>query len=69
MEVPFRLPATADYLAFIRDAAGPILQILAPLDDAARAAAWADIAAQLDTYQSEDGWIGPNTLLLTVGQK
>jgi len=69
MEVPFRLPATADYLAFIRDAAGPILQILTPLDDAARAAAWADIAAQLDTYQSEDGWIGPNTLLLTVGQK
>lgn len=69
MEVPFRLPATADYLSFIRDSAGPILQILAPLDEVGRAAAWADISAQLDVYQTADGWIGPNTLLLTAGQK
>ena len=69
MEVPFLLPTTADYLTFIRDSAGPILQILAPLDDAARAAAWEDIAAQLDAYQTEGGWVGPNTLLLTAGQK
>lgn len=69
MEVAFRLPTTADYLTFIRDAAGPILQILAPLDDATRTAAWADIAAQLDVYQAQDGWVGPNTVLLTVGRK
>lgn len=69
IEAPFRLPTTADYLAFVRDAAGPVLQILAPLDDAARSAAWADMAAQLDVYQAADGWVGPNTLLLTAGQK
>lgn len=69
MEVAFRLPTTADYLSFARDSAGPILQILAPLDDVARASAWKDIEAQLDVYQTADGWIGPNTLLLTAGQK
>jgi SAM-dependent methyltransferase len=69
MEAPFRLPTTEHYLAFVRDSAGPILQILAPLDDAARAAAWADIAAQLEVYQTNTGWIGPNALLLTTGQK
>ncbi|WP_431297892.1 class I SAM-dependent methyltransferase [Tabrizicola sp. BL-A-41-H6] len=69
MEVPFRLPTTADYMTFIRDSAGPILQILALLDDAAREAAWRDIAKQLDVYQTTGGWIGPNTLLLTAGQK
>ena len=69
MEVAFRLPTTADYLSFVKDSAGPILQILAPLDDVARAAAWRDIAAQLDLYQTANGWIGPNTLLLTAGQK
>lgn len=69
MEVAFRLPTTGDYLAFIRDSAGPILQILAPLDDATRTAAWADIAAQLDAYQAQDGWTGPNTVLLTAGRK
>lgn len=61
IEVPFRLPTTVDYLAFVQDSAGPIFQILAPLDDGARAAAWADMAAQLDVYQTADGWVGPNT--------
>jgi len=69
MEVAFRLPTTADYLGFVKDSAGPILQILAPLDDVARAAAWKDIETQLDVYQTANGWIGPNTLLLTAGQK
>jgi SAM-dependent methyltransferase len=69
MEAPFRMPTTEHYLAFIRESAGPILQILAPLDDAARTAAWADIAAQLDVYQTDTGWIGPNALLLTTGQR
>lgn len=69
MDAPFRLPSTAEYLTFIRDSAGPILQILAPLDADAKAAAWADIATQLDVYQTDEGWIGPNALLLTVGQK
>ena len=69
MGAPFRLPTTADYLTFVQESAGPILQILAPLDADAKAAAWADIAMQLDAFQADDGWIGPNTLLLTVGQK
>lgn len=69
MEVAFRLPTTADYLSFVKDSAGPILQILASLDDMARAAAWTDIETQLDVYQTDNGWIGPNTLLLTAGQK
>lgn len=69
MDAPFRFPATQDYLRFIRDAAGPILGIIAGLDPAAKEAAWADIGAQLDVYQSQDGWEGPNTLLLTVGIK
>ncbi len=68
MDAPFRLPSAADYLGFIRHAAGPILQILAPLSPHARADAWADIEAQLQTYQTASGWVGPNTLLLTVGQ-
>lgn len=69
MEVAFRLPTTADYLNFVKDSAGPILQILAPLDDVARAVAWKDIETQLDIYQTANGWIGPNTLFLTAGQK
>ena len=69
MDAPFRMPSTAHYLEFIRDAAGPIIQILASLDPSAKAAALADIAQQLDIFQTTEGWTGPTTLLLTVGQK
>lgn len=69
VEAPFRLATTQDYLSFIRDSAGPILQLLAPLDETARAAAWADITAQLEAFQTDQGWVGPNTLLLTAGQR
>ncbi len=69
MEAPFRLATTAEYLTFVRASAGPILQILAPLGEAAQQAAWVDIAAQLEVYQTTEGWIGPNTLLLTRGQR
>lgn len=69
LQCPFRLPGTKDYLTFIRDSAGPILQILAPLDQVTRVAAWAEMEAKLEVYQTEAGWVGPNTLLLTVGQR
>lgn len=69
MDAPFRMPTTQHYLEFIKDAAGPILQILAPLSESQKAATWADMAEQLDAFQTADGWVGPNTLLLTVGRK
>ena len=69
LQAPFRLPQSSDYLGFIRDAAGPILQILSPLAPAARDAAWADITSQLAAFQTDQGWAGPNTLLLTVGTR
>lgn len=69
MDAPFRMPSTRHYIAFIRDAAGPILQILARLTPAAQVAAWEDMAGQLDVFQAAEGWTGPNTLLLTVGQR
>ncbi len=69
MDAPFRMASTRHYIAFIRDAAGPILKILAPLTPAAQAAAWEDMTSQLDVFQAAETWTGPNTLLLTVGQR
>ncbi len=69
MDAPFRMASADHYLDFIRDAAGPILQILGPLSPRARAVAWADMAGQLKVFQTADSWIGPNVLLLTSGQK
>jgi SAM-dependent methyltransferase len=66
---PFRLPSAADYLDFIRTSAGPILQILARLDDVAREAAWVEIETKLSAFNTPSGWEGPNELLLTVGRR
>ena len=58
-----------DYLAFVRNSASPILQILERLDAPAREAAWAEIETKLSAFKTTDGWEGPNELLLTIGQR
>ncbi len=68
MAVPFAANTTQEYLDFIRASAAPIAEILSPLDESARAATWADIAEQLEVYQTVDGWFGPNEMLLTAGE-
>lgn len=64
---PFLLPSVKDYLSFVRTSASPILQILAPLNEAARNAAWTEIEDRLSAFNAPNGWEGPNELLLTVG--
>lgn len=66
---PFRLPSVKGYLDFVRTSATPIVQILARLDDNAKAAAWAEIEDKLSAFNTPTGWEGPNELLLTVGQR
>ena len=69
VSAPFRLPSVKDYLDFVRTSASPILHILGRLDDAAKAAAWAEIEAKLSAFNTSNGWEGPNELLLTAGYK
>jgi SAM-dependent methyltransferase len=69
VDAPFRLSSAADYVAFVRTSAPPILGLLARLDEAARAAAWADIEAGLAVFTTPTGWEGPNELLLVSGTR
>lgn len=69
VSAPFRLPSAHHYLEFVRGSAAPILQIMAKLDEASRASAWAEMEAKLSAFNSENGWAGPNELLLTTGVK
>ncbi len=66
---PFRLPSARAYLDFVRSSASPIQQILAALPPAAEDAAWAEIEQRLDCFSTDDGWSGPNELLLTVARR
>jgi len=66
---PMRLPSVEHYLHFIRTSASPILQIIAGMDEGKRRAVWAEIEDRLGAFSGPDGWVGPNELLLTVGQQ
>lgn len=64
LAAPFALPDVATYIGFVRDSGSPIMELLAPLDPSAQAAAWQAMAAALQPFTGERGWVGPNELLL-----
>jgi hypothetical protein len=64
-----RLPSVQHFLHFVRTSASPILQIIAGMDDGKKRAVWAEIEDRLGAFNGPDGWVGPNELLLTVGQR
>ena len=69
LDAPFRLPSVDHYLAFVRNSASPILQILGRLDAAAAEAAWSEMRQRLMAFTTPDWWDGPNELLLTAGRR
>lgn len=66
---PFALRSVDDYIEFVKDAAGPVRDVLGSLAAEAAEAAWADIKAQLRAFDVDGGWCGPNELLLTAGRR
>lgn len=69
MPAPFPLASAKEYLDFIKTSAGPILQILGRLDETRQQSAWKEIEEKLGAFNTNDGWVGPNELLLTVGRR
>ena len=69
LDAPFHLPTARHYLHFVRASASPIQQILGRLEPEAAEAAWADMEEQLGQFNTPEGWVGPNELLLTAAQR
>ena len=61
---PFSMDSCDSYVEFLRTSASPIIETLASLTPARRAAAWNEIARELDRFTTNTGWEGPNELLL-----
>ena len=66
---PLRLPSAADCLLFEQDSFGALHQMLSGLDDAGRAAAWAEIDVRLREFDDSDGFVGPCEMLVVGGSK
>jgi ubiquinone/menaquinone biosynthesis C-methylase UbiE len=65
LAVPMKLPSAEHYVDFIRTSAGPIREMIAPLDRPARE----EIVQRLACFATRDGWEGPNELLVTAGAR
>jgi len=69
LDAPFELRSVDEYVDFVKDSAGPVRELLAALDASAAQAAWADITTRLRSFEDDDGWHGPNELLLTAARR
>lgn len=69
VEAPLRLRRAADCLAFERESFGALHQMLSGLDDAAKAAAWDEVAAELRRFEGPSGFEASCVMAIAVGTK
>jgi SAM-dependent methyltransferase len=69
IDAPVRFPRAEDCLAFERESFGALHQMLSGLDDAAKEAAWSEVAAALRKFEGPDGFAGPCEMVIAIGTK
>jgi SAM-dependent methyltransferase len=69
VESPLLLRSAAECAQLERESFGALHQMLAGLDEAGRAATWAEIEEALRAFEGADGFAGPCELLVGAGTK
>ncbi len=69
LEAPLRMQSAADCTRFERESFGALGQMLAGLDETARAEAWREIEHELTQFEGPDGFAGPCELLIATGRR
>jgi SAM-dependent methyltransferase len=67
LQAPLRLAAAADCLALEQESFGALHQMLAGLEEPARAAAWDEVGEALREFEGRDGFTGPCEVLVGAG--
>jgi ubiquinone/menaquinone biosynthesis C-methylase UbiE len=67
VETAMRLRSAADYVEFLKEAAGALRQMLERCSPAEKEAAWAEVEEVSRHFEGPDGFVGPTTLVLAVG--
>lgn len=69
MNLPMRTRSAADALQMIQEAFAASRAILSDCSEAVRAAAWAEVAEMLKTFESDKGFVTPGELLVAAGTR
>jgi len=64
-----RLASAAECMVYLQDTAGAIHTVLAPLEDADRRKAWAEMEEALAQFDRGDGFASPVELIVAAGTK
>lgn len=67
LDAPMCTSGVAEYVDFVRSAGSPVIRLIDTLPPARRDAAWAEITRRLARFETGNGWVGPNQLLLVAG--
>jgi SAM-dependent methyltransferase len=67
LAAPVLLSSAAECVRFEQESFGALHQMLAGLDEAGRAAAWAQIHDRLLEHEGPDGFVGPCELIVVAG--
>jgi len=66
---PLEMGSVAECVQFERESFGALHQMLSKVDDAGRAAAWAEIAERLGEFDTDRGFVAPCELLVVSGTR
>lgn len=66
---PLKMPSSADCVRFEKESFGALHQMLAGLDDKGKKEAWDEISAELKSFDTAGGFVGPCELVIGAGVK
>ncbi|MFZ7094249.1 class I SAM-dependent methyltransferase [Primorskyibacter sp. 2E233] len=69
IDAPVVLERARECLRFEQESFGALHQMLSNLDEDARTAAWKDVEAALEHFETEKGFVGPCVMIAAVGRK
>ena len=69
IDSPVHLSSSAECVRFERESFGALHTMLAGLDEAGRAATWAEITEALAAFDGPDGFVAPCELLVASGAR
>lgn len=69
MPIPIRMRSAADALQMMQESGAVYRAVVGDCSEAVRAAAWADVAEMLKTYETGDGFVAPAELLVAAGTR
>jgi SAM-dependent methyltransferase len=69
VDAPVILESAAECLRFEKESFGALHQMLSKLDDAAKAAAWAEVGEKLRAFESDGQFKGPCVMIAAVGKR